>query len=110
MIYVTHRKNYNNHILCVFVYKHVALSLSPPFLAIANISLTWLVQTLGCNTYVPHIVSRPLSHISPSKSHSFSAAMWKLMSLVSQTNNLVALALQDTFNLCKWQNYMAALP
>ena len=32
------------------------------------------------------------------------------MSLVLQTNISVTLVLQDTPNLCKWQDYMAALP
>src|SRR6185295_2555680 len=109
MIYVTHRKNHNNHILHVFVYKHVIPSLSLPFLANADVPLTWLVQTLGCNTHVPHMVGRPPSHVFPSKSHPFSAALRQLMSLVSQTNTSVTSALQDTPNLCKWQDYMAAL-
>src|SRR6185369_14170954 len=110
MIYVIHRKNHNNHILHVFVYKHVAPSLSLLFLVIADVSLTWLVQTLDCNTHVSHTVGRPSSHVSSFKSHSFSVVMWQLMSLVSRTNTLVTLALQNTLNLCKWQDYMAALP
>src|SRR6185369_7040567 len=77
MIYVTHRKNHNNHILYMFVYKHVAPFLSLLFLVNADVPLTWLVQTLGCNTHVSHIVSRSSSHVFPFKSHPFSAATWQ---------------------------------
>src|SRR2546423_1601646 len=110
MIYVTYRKNHNNRILYMFVYKHIAPSLSLLFLANADVPLMWLVQTLDCNTHILHTVGRPLSHVFSSKSHPFSAAMQQLMSLISQTNTSVASALQDTSNLCKWQDYMAALP